>query len=138
MDRERGGDTAIGRLHAVFDVVELIIESDDFHSYIFVSVSMEFPLQHEPAHVLASPGREAFEDFVQALAAEAGAGDPRGLAQELCLFMEGAYVTRQVTGNKDTVNTARRVARLVIASHCSVSRDCRTSSSRPWPLIPAS
>jgi hypothetical protein len=64
----------------VFDVVELIIESDDFNGCIFVNVSMEFPLQHEPAHVLASQGREAIEDFVQALAAEAGAGDPRGRA----------------------------------------------------------
>ncbi len=54
MVRERGGDTAIGQLHAVFDVVELIIESDDVHGCIFVNVSMEFPLQHEPAYVLAS------------------------------------------------------------------------------------
>ena len=39
----------------------------------------------------------------------------------LCLVMEGAYVTRQVTGNKDTVNIARRIAQLVIASRCAVA-----------------
>ena len=120
MIRERGGPTAIGQLHAVLDVVEHIIESDDYQGCIFVNVAMEFPLPHEPAHVAASQNKQAIEAIVLALAEDAGADDPHALSQELCLIMEGAYVTRQVTGNKDTVNIARRVARLVIASHCSV------------------
>jgi hypothetical protein len=33
--------------------------------------------------------------------------------------MEGAYVTRQVTGNRQTVDIARRVAERVIAAHDS-------------------
>jgi len=119
MIRERGGPTAIGQLHAVLDVVEHIIESDDFQGCIFVNVAMEFPLPHEPAHVAASQNKQSMENIVLALAEEAGADDPLALAQELCLIMEGAYVTRQVTGNKDTVNIARRVARLVITSRCS-------------------
>ena len=121
MIRERGGPTAIGQLHAVLDVVEHIIESDDYQGCIFVNVAMEFPLLHEPAHVAASQNKQAIEDIVLALAEDAGADDPYALSQELCLIMEGAYVTRQVTGNKDTVNIARRVAQLVIASRCSVS-----------------
>jgi AcrR family transcriptional regulator len=121
MIRERGGPTAIGQLHAVLDVVEHIIESDDFQGCIFVNVAMEFPLLHEPAHVAASQNKQSMENIVLALAEDAGADDPKALSQELCLVMEGAYVTRQVTGNKDTVNIARRVARLIIASRCSVS-----------------
>jgi hypothetical protein len=31
--------------------------------------------------------------------------------------MEGAYVTRQVTGDKQSIDVARRVADLVIAAH---------------------
>lgn len=53
MIRERGGDSAIGQLRAVLDVVETIIESDEFQGCIFVNASMEFPLMHEPAHVAA-------------------------------------------------------------------------------------
>jgi AcrR family transcriptional regulator len=121
MIRERGGPTAIGQLHAVLDVVEHIIESDDYQGCIFVNAAMEFPLLHEPAHIAASQNKQAIEDFVLVLAEGSGADDSHALSQELCLIMEGAYVTRQVTGNKDTVNIARRVARLVIASHCSVS-----------------
>jgi AcrR family transcriptional regulator len=118
MVRERGR-TPVEQLHALFDVVEILIESDDFHGCIFVNASMEFPLQHEPAHVLASQSKKAIEDFVHILAVDARASNPRGLAQELCLVMEGAYVTKQVTGKKDTVDIARRLAQVVIGSRCS-------------------
>jgi AcrR family transcriptional regulator len=121
MIRERGGPTAIGQLHAVLDVVEHIIESDDYQGCIFINVAMEFPLPHEPAHMAASRNKQSMQDIVLALAEKADADDPQALAEELCLIMEGAYVTRQVTGNKDTVNIARRVARLTIASRCPVT-----------------
>jgi AcrR family transcriptional regulator len=116
--RERGGPTPIGQLRALLDVVEQIVESDDYQGCIFVNVAMEFPLPHEPAHVAAAASKQAIEDIVRDIAVEAGAADPRGLARELCLIMEGAYVTRHVTGNKQTVDIARRVAELVIAAGC--------------------
>ena len=118
MIRERGGPTAIGQLRVVLDVVEHIIESDDFQGCIFVNVAMEFPLPHEPAHIAASQNKQAIEDIVNAISEEAGADDPKSLAQELCLIMEGAYVTRHVTGNKNTVDIARRIADLAISSRC--------------------
>lgn len=123
MIRERGGPSPLGQLHAVFDVVERLIESDEFQGCIFIQVAMEFPLPHEPAHVAASQSKQAIEDIVFELGQEVGARDPRALAKELCLIMEGAYVTRQVTGNKDTINIARRIAQLVIASRCPASEN---------------
>jgi hypothetical protein len=122
MIRERGGPTAIGQLHAILDVVEHIIESDDFHGCIFVNAAMEFPLPHDPAHVAASQNKQAIEDIVCALAEEAGATEPRELARELCLIVEGAYVTRHVTGNSQTVDIARGIAQRVIGAHCPDSR----------------
>jgi len=121
MIRERGGSTPLGRLAAVFDVVEEIIESDEFHGCIFVNVAMEFPLPHEPAHQAASQSKQAIEEIMHELATEAGADDPRALARELCLIVEGAYVTRHVSGNRDTIDVARRIARLTIAARCSAA-----------------
>jgi AcrR family transcriptional regulator len=118
MIREHGGSTAIGQLRAALDVVDLIIDSDDFQGCIFVNAAMEFPLPHEPAHVAASENKQAIENILHGLAVDAGANDPRALAQELCLIMEGAYVTRHVSGNMQTIDIARRVADLVIASRC--------------------
>lgn len=124
MIRERGGDSAIGQLRAVLDVVETIIESDDFQGCIFVNAAMEFPLMHEPAHIAAAGNKRAIETIVFDLATRAGAADPRALAEELCLIFEGAYVTRQVTGNPRTIDIARRVADRAITVH--VPRDAQT------------
>jgi AcrR family transcriptional regulator len=74
---ERGGPTAIGQLHAVLDVVDHIIASDDFQGCIFVNAAMEFPLPHEPAHIAAAENKKAIEDLLSTLAAEAGADNPR-------------------------------------------------------------
>jgi AcrR family transcriptional regulator len=117
MVQERGGPSAHGQLRALFDVVEQLIESEEFQGCIFVNVSMEFPLLHEPAHQAAARSKEAIETIVYDLAVKAGAGNPRALAQELCLIMEGVYVTRQVTGRPDTIAIARRLAERVLAGH---------------------
>ncbi|MCI0357312.1 MAG: TetR/AcrR family transcriptional regulator [Planctomycetaceae bacterium] len=115
--RQRGGESPAGQLRALMDVVEMLTKSDDFQGCIFVNVSMEFPLPHEPAHIAARKSKSEIEEIVSTVAAEAGAADPRALAQELCLVMEGAYVTRQVTGNRDTIAIARRLAERVIGAH---------------------
>jgi AcrR family transcriptional regulator len=131
--RERGGPTPLGQLHALLDVVEHLVETDDFQGCIFVNVAMEFPLPHEPAHIAAAKSKQALEDMVCGLAVEAGALDPRALARQLCLIMEGAYVTRHVTGNKQTVEVARRVADLVIATACpekATDSACAFNASR--------
>jgi AcrR family transcriptional regulator len=125
MARERGGPTPLGQLRALLDVVEHFVESDDFQGCIFVNVALEVPLPHEPAHVAAARNKQAVEDMAYELAVDAGAVDPRWLAKELCLIMEGAYVTRHVTGNKQTVEIARRIAELVIDAGCPQrSADC--------------
>jgi AcrR family transcriptional regulator len=114
MIEQRGGQNPAARLRALFDVVEVILGSDEFHGCIFVNVSIEFPLPHEPAHVAAADHKRQMERIVRELAAEAGAREPDLLARQLCLIMEGAYVTRHVTGDQTAIDSARRVADLAI------------------------
>jgi len=114
MIRSHGGPDAAAQLRGLFDVVERVINSDEFQGCIFVNVAMEFPLAHEPAHLAAAEHKRAIEAIVRELAAEANADDPAAMAQELCLIIEGAYVTRQVTGDPQTIAIARRVAESVI------------------------
>ncbi|HEX6961741.1 MAG TPA: TetR/AcrR family transcriptional regulator [Lacipirellula sp.] len=109
------------QLRQLFDVVDQIIAAEEYHGCIFVNVAMEFPLPHEPAHQAAAAHKQAIEAIVRELAAQAGANDPLALAKELCLIMEGAYVTRQVTSDPQTIQIARRVADAVIASQLPVA-----------------
>lgn len=115
--REHCELSPVGRLRALFDLADRIINTDDFQGCIFVNVSIEFPAPHEPAHVAAARNKQAIEEIVVEMAAEAGAADPRRLARELLMVMEGAYVTRHVTGNKQSIDVARRVGDLIIAAH---------------------
>ena len=98
MVEERGGPTPLGQLRALFDVVEQCIECDDFHGCIFVNVTMEFPLAHDPAHVAAARHKQAIEDFACEIAARGGARDARLLAQELCLIIESVGALAAVEG----------------------------------------
>jgi AcrR family transcriptional regulator len=115
--REQGGESPLGQLRALFDVVGWIISRDDFHGCIFVNVSMEFPLLHDPAHQAAARSKQAFEAVVRQIATQGGAAAPGDLAAELCLVIEGAYVTKHVTGNAHTLDIARRVGERVILAH---------------------
>ncbi len=117
--RERGGKSAAGQLRSLFDIVEELIESDEYRGCFFVNVAMEFPLPHDPAHQAAARNKDAIEEIVRDLAERSGAENPAALAEELCMVMEGAYVTRQVTGNERTAEIARRVADRVIAGYVS-------------------
>ena len=116
---ERGGPTPLGQLLVAMDVVEFFVESEGYQGCIFVNAAMEFPLPHEPAHIAAAASKQAVEDIMCELAAAAGAREPRKLAKELCLIMEGCYVTRHVTGDKQTIDIARRLAQLTIAAAIS-------------------
>src|SRR5262245_17092425 len=115
MVRERGGDSPLAQLRALFDAVENILESEQFRGCVFVNASIEFPLPHEPAHVVAAKSKAGFERMVREIAERAGADDPAALAQELTMIMEGAYVTRHVSGNSQTIEIARRLGERVIA-----------------------
>lgn len=121
MIRRRGGPDPTDQLRGLFDVVEQILESDEFHGCIFVNVTMEFPLPHDPAHRAAKDHKQQIEDIVRELAERAGADDPVALAQELCMIMEGAYVTRHVTGSPHAIDVARRLANQSLQAHLPVS-----------------
>lgn len=116
--RARAGDDPLGQLHALFDAVEGMLDSDGFQGCVFVNAAIEFPSPHEPAHLAAVRNKQAIERLVCSIAERAGADDPQALAEELCLVMEGAYVTRHVTGNPATITIARRLAGRAIAACC--------------------
>ncbi len=98
---------------------------------------MEFPLMHEPAHIAAAENKRAIEAIVFEIAERAGAANPKALAEELCLIIEGTYITRQVTGNPKAVDIARRIAERLISTLCGSesATGCAISQDETVPLI---
>jgi AcrR family transcriptional regulator len=115
MVKDRGGPGALGQLRALMDVVQSVIEDEQFHGCIFVNAAMEFPLPHDPAHAASLRHKRAIEEFVQELGERAHVPDPAALAAELCMIIEGTYVTRTITNDPATIAIARRLADQTIA-----------------------
>jgi AcrR family transcriptional regulator len=112
--RTHGGPSATGQLRALLDAVEQIMESPDFHGCVFVQASMEFPNPNDPAHQAAVRNKRALQTLIHDIGERAGCADPQQLAAELAMVIEGAYVTRLLTGRPDTIQIARRLAERVI------------------------
>ncbi len=119
--RRRGGDSPVGQLLALFDVVQSISDDEWFRGCVFVNVAIEFPQPHEPAHAVAVKSKQAIQDIVEELAQQAGAAQPKALAEELCMIMEGAYITRQLSRSPQAIVIARRLAERAIDSHLGAS-----------------
>lgn len=122
MLRRHGGDTPRGQLLAIPDALNELFSDVVFNGCIFINVAVQFPLAHDPAHKLAADHKSAMEDILRELAGYAGADDPKALAQELSMILEGAYVTRQVTGCVETSEIARRLVRAIVEKRVSERR----------------
>ncbi|MEZ6244270.1 MAG: TetR/AcrR family transcriptional regulator [Phycisphaerales bacterium] len=114
MLRRHGGDTPRGQLEAIPEAIEETLTTPGFNGCIFVNVAVQFPLPHDPAHVAAARHKVEMETILRELAGYAGADDAAALASELALIIEGAYVTRQVSGRPDTGEIARRLVRSAV------------------------
>lgn len=117
MLREHGGDAPRGQLLAIPAVINQLMTSDEFNGCIFVNVAVEFPLAHDPAHKMAARHKASMEDILREIAGYAGAPDAKGLAEELALVMEGSYVTRHVTGRRDTCAVLSRLVEMILDRH---------------------
>jgi AcrR family transcriptional regulator len=86
---ELGGDDPRDRLHALFDVFDAWFNLPTFRGCIFLTAAAEFPVPHDPAHQAAASHARAFVDHLCELATLAGADDPRALAEQLAVLVEG-------------------------------------------------
>jgi AcrR family transcriptional regulator len=114
MLRRHGGDRPRDQLLAIGDALDEMFTAGDYNGCIFINVAVVFPLHHDPAHQAAARHKAAMVDIIRELAGYAGIGDPKTFAMEYCMIVDGAYVTRQVTGDPETSAIARRMAEMLL------------------------
>ncbi len=101
-------------LEAVFDGVAKLASSPECLGCAFVGASAEFPELDHPGHRVALEHKRAVVDRLRTLAAEAGARDPKALAEELLLVMDGAWSAARVFGPGSHGKRAAAAARALI------------------------
>lgn len=117
MLKRHGGDTPKGQLLAIPDALGETISQPGYNGCIFVNVAVQFPLPHDPVHAAAADHKARMEDIYRELAGYAGAERPEVLAKELALLTEGAYVTTQVSGMRETMDIVRTLVNEAVARH---------------------
>ena len=103
-------------LEAIFDGVAKLASSPECLGCAFVGASAEFPELEHPGHRVALEHKRAVVDRLRGLAEDAGARDPKALAEELLLVMDGAWSAARVFGRGSHGRRAAKAARALIAA----------------------
>ncbi len=103
------------RLRALVEIIAEQLESSEFHGCLFRNAAAEFPEDDSPIRVAAAEHKRLMLAYAQELAQQAGASDPKAMAEHLCLLREGAIATRQVAGRTDAGDMIRRAAETLFA-----------------------
>jgi AcrR family transcriptional regulator len=92
------GDSARGRLLAVFDFHEQWFTGKDFCGCMFINATAEFADPKCAVRQVAAEHKRAIVRYLEGLARACGVLQPEAVAQELNLLLEGSIVTAAITG----------------------------------------
>lgn len=103
------------RLLAMFDALEdwfrgRAFKGLGFAGCAFIKAAGEFGDQDNPINRAAAEHKRLILEYIERLCAQAGAAEPRALAEQLALLKEGAIVTAQVRGMPEAAQVAKQVA----------------------------
>lgn len=88
----------------------------------FQGTAVEFPAQDHPGHVVARAHKQAVLRRLRELAAQAGAADPREVAGELLLLMDGAFAAARMFGRSSPADSVSRAAATLIDAQLAPTR----------------
>ena len=115
------------RILAVYDVLGTLFAQPDYRGCAFVNATAEAAPDSVEVQA-ASVFRAWVHDLFLDLATDAGAKDPKQLAQPLVLLYDGAVATAQMDHTPTPASTARQTAELVL-NHSGVRRKRPRSSA---------
>lgn len=108
---EIAGPRPKDRLYKLFDVLQAWFDQPAWRGCIFMTAAAEFPLQTDPAHQAAKAHSEALRASLEEMAANAGAADPKLIADQLLVLVDGLVSVRHVTGSDHYMPIARAIAK---------------------------
>ena len=100
---------------AIFDVLAERFTSPQFRGCAFINAMIESSDTSGPVYQLATQHKEAVIRYISGLLAEAGHSDPRPLAEQFILLMDGAHVTALRTRSSRPARQAKAIAEALLA-----------------------
>jgi len=124
-------DDPKAKLGAAFDAVGKLATSARCLGCTFQGAASEFPELDHPGHMVALAHKRQVLDRFSELAGDADLSDPDGLAKQLLLLMDGAWVASRMFGPTNHASTVAAAARALIDSHAARASPRRSRSSTP-------
>ncbi|MEP7364024.1 MAG: TetR family transcriptional regulator [Acidobacteriota bacterium] len=106
------------RIFQTFMALHERFASAGYYGCAFIRASIEFPDPHHPIHRAAKAHKQMIRTYLHGLAADAGAGNPVALAEQLYVLFEGAITASQLHGEPWPAANAGQAARSLVAAAC--------------------
>lgn len=103
-------------LVAYVDAVRLWCCNPDFNGCTFINAAAEFRAPDHPVHRAAAEHKQAVFAFVENLAKDAGLIQPKRVAMQVRLLVDGATVMKQTTGSEEGFLVARDSVAVLVAA----------------------
>ena len=105
------------KLLAIFKAVGKLAGSPECLGCTFQGTAAEFPDVEHPGHRIALAHKRVVVDLLASLARKARLRNPHGLAEELLLLMDGAWVAARMFGRKNPATHVADAARILVDAH---------------------
>jgi AcrR family transcriptional regulator len=111
------GDLPRDQLLALFDVLDEVFGAQGFNGCLFIRAASEYPLAHDPIHVIVQSHVQTLELAIREMAGYAGANDPETLAKEIMHLVAGAYVLSQMDEGNRAPDIGKKMAVRLVNEH---------------------
>jgi AcrR family transcriptional regulator len=112
-----GDDDPAAQLLAAFEATARLATSPQCLGCTFQAAASEFPEPAHPGHRVALLHKQRVLERLATLAHAARLADPEGLAAQLLLLMDGAWVAARMFGPGNHASAAAGAARTLIEAH---------------------
>ena len=98
----------------IFESLQKLVKSPQCYGCAFLIASAEFPELDSPGHRVALAHKQSVRARFKKLAEQAGASNPKNLADQLLLLMDGAFAAVRMFGpNNPGANVAEAAKALI-------------------------
>jgi AcrR family transcriptional regulator len=110
---EAGGGSAQAKLARIFPTLKRWFREERFYGCPFINAVGEHDKDQKQLRAIAMRHKKVVLAYLEKLATEMGAADPKVLAHQLALLMDGAIVAAMVSRNPAVADTAGLAATLL-------------------------
>lgn len=107
-------ETPEGRIVSVFSVLKGWFESDGFRGCAFINTAGEVGDVDDPIRHIAKLHKQKLLDYTSELTGQLNIEDPKSLAKQLFVLIEGTITVARVMSDYTALDSAREVAEILL------------------------